>query len=61
MLKVYASFTLFLYRPPGVFEMSNFANGTKAVMEKVCQATNNGYTTVVGTCVKTMNLFNVNM
>ncbi|MBP7273914.1 MAG: phosphoglycerate kinase [Saprospiraceae bacterium] len=34
--------------PMGVFEMPNFANGTKAVAEAVAQATKNGAFTLVG-------------
>lgn len=34
--------------PSGVFELPKFAEGTKAVMDKVCEATKRGVTTVVG-------------
>ena len=34
--------------PVGVFEMSKFAEGTKKIMDKVCEATARGVTTVVG-------------
>lgn len=36
------------FRPPGVFEFENFANGTKAVMDAVVMATQNGATTIIG-------------
>lgn len=31
-----------------MFEMEKFANGTKAILEKVCEATKNGVATVIG-------------
>jgi len=34
--------------PSGVFEMSEFAEGTKSIMDKVCEATQRGVTTVIG-------------
>lgn len=34
--------------PPGVFEFANFAAGTKAVMDAVVMATENGSTTIIG-------------
>jgi len=34
--------------PPGVFEFSKFASGTKAVMDAVVEATKNGSITIVG-------------
>jgi len=34
--------------PCGVFEFENFAKGTKATMDLVVQATNNGCTTIIG-------------
>lgn len=34
--------------PSGVFEMSKFAEGTKSIMDKVCEATQRGVTTVIG-------------
>ncbi|RZF41565.1 hypothetical protein LSTR_LSTR000279 [Laodelphax striatellus] len=34
--------------PPGVFEFENFANGTKALMDAVVEATGNGTTTIIG-------------
>jgi len=34
--------------PSGVFEMPKFAEGTKAVLDKVCEATKRGVTTVIG-------------
>ena len=36
------------YRPPGVFEFNNFAKGTKAVMDAVVMATQNGATVIIG-------------
>ena len=42
-------FRFFLhYRPPGVFEFNNFAKGTKAVMDAVVMATQNGATVIIG-------------
>ena len=35
-------------RPPGVFEFNNFAAGTKAVMDAVVMATQNGATVIIG-------------
>lgn len=37
------------YRPVGVFEFEKFAAGTKAVMDAVVLATQNGATTIIGT------------
>lgn len=34
--------------PAGVFEWTNFANGTKAVMDAVVEATKNGAITIIG-------------
>lgn len=34
--------------PVGVFEWDNFANGTKAVMDKVVEVTKSGATTIIG-------------
>jgi len=34
--------------PVGVFEWDNFANGTKAVMDKVVEVTKSGSTTIIG-------------
>ncbi|XP_071034902.1 phosphoglycerate kinase 1 [Parasteatoda tepidariorum] len=34
--------------PVGVFEFANFANGTKAVMDKVVEVTKSGVTTIIG-------------
>jgi len=34
--------------PPGVFEFENFSHGTKAVMDSVVLATQNGATTIIG-------------
>lgn len=34
--------------PPGVFEFNNFAKGTKAVMDAVVMATQNGATVIIG-------------
>lgn len=34
--------------PPGVFEFANFATGTKALMDAVVKATENGATTIIG-------------
>lgn len=34
--------------PPGVFEFPNFANGTKALMDAVVNATKNGATSIIG-------------
>jgi phosphoglycerate kinase len=34
--------------PPGVFEMAPFANGTKAIMDAVVEATQKGATTIIG-------------
>lgn len=39
---------ILLYRPCGVFEMPKFAEGTIAVMNKVCEMTTKGVTTVIG-------------
>merc|ERR1712113_1218892 len=34
--------------PPGVFEMENFANGTKSLVEALANATKGGCTTIIG-------------
>ena len=39
---------LLYYRPPGVFEFENFSKGTKAVMDAVVHATENGAITIIG-------------
>ena len=39
---------IFWNGPSGVFEMSKFAEGTISVMNKVCEATKRGVTTVIG-------------
>ena len=36
------------FSPSGVFEMPKFAEGTISVMNKVCEATKRGVTTVIG-------------
>lgn len=36
------------FRPAGVFEFANFANGTKALMDYVVAATQNGAVTIIG-------------
>ena len=38
----------YVFSPPGVFELPNFASGTKAVMDAVVSATENGATTIIG-------------
>ena len=38
----------FHYRPPGVFEFANFSKGTKAMMDAVVKATEQGATTIIG-------------
>jgi 3-phosphoglycerate kinase len=38
----------FVCSPVGVFEFEKFANGTKAVMDAVVLATQNGATTIIG-------------
>lgn len=35
-------------RPAGVFEFEKFANGTKALMDAVVNATKNGTVTIIG-------------
>jgi len=41
-------YVFFFLRPPGVFEFENFSHGTKAVMDSVVLATQNGATTIIG-------------
>eukprot|EP00486_Rosalina_sp_Unknown_P001612 CAMPEP_0201566028 /NCGR_PEP_ID=MMETSP0190_2-20130828/5524_1 /ASSEMBLY_ACC=CAM_ASM_000263 /TAXON_ID=37353 /ORGANISM="Rosalina sp." /LENGTH=450 /DNA_ID=CAMNT_0047984201 /DNA_START=86 /DNA_END=1438 /DNA_ORIENTATION=+ len=40
--------TIVFNGPPGVFEIENFANGTKALVEALGKATESGATTIVG-------------
>ena len=40
--------TIVFNGPPGVFEMSNFENGTKALVEALGKATESGATSIVG-------------
>lgn len=40
--------SFFDYRPVGVFEFANFANGTKAMMDEVVAATTKGAVTIIG-------------
>ena len=40
--------TVFLCRPPGVFEFDAFANGTKGIMNAVVAATDRGAVTIIG-------------
>ena len=37
-----------IYRPAGVFEFDNFANGTKALMDAVVSKTDSGGITIIG-------------
>lgn len=39
---------MYIYRPAGVFEFENFANGTKSLMDSVVEATKNGTVTIIG-------------
>lgn len=39
---------MFDIRPAGVFEFDKFANGTKALMDAVVNATKNGTVTIIG-------------
>lgn len=39
---------MWFWRPAGVFEFAKFANGTKAIMDEVVAATNNGTITIIG-------------
>jgi len=43
-----SSKTILWNGPMGVFEMSNFENGTKAIAEAVADATNNGAFSLIG-------------
>eukprot|EP01083_Nonionella_stella_P111166 325950_1 len=40
--------TVIFNGPPGVFEMENFSNGTKALVEALANATKNGCITIIG-------------
>lgn len=44
----YEFICLVLIRPAGVFEFEKFANGTKALMDAVVNATKNGTVTIIG-------------
>lgn len=48
ILSIWEILTFLLSRPVGVFEFDNFAKGTKAVMDAVVAATENGATTIIG-------------
>ena len=39
---------LLFFRPAGVFEFDNFANGTKALMDSVVSLTSKGGITIIG-------------
>lgn len=41
-------FSRIQFRPMGVFEFANFANGTKSVMDNVVAATAKGSVTIIG-------------
>ena len=51
---------LIYFRPVGVFEWDNFANGTKAVMDKVVEVTKSGTTTIIGNKIFTSCQFYLN-
>ncbi len=36
------------FRPPGVFEIDIFSNGTKAILESVIEATKKGAISIIG-------------
>lgn len=40
--------TLVWNGPPGVFELKQFAGGTKVFMDKIIEATKRGCTTIIG-------------
>lgn len=41
-------FIYIFFRPAGVFEFENFANGTKSLMDAVVEVTKKGATTIIG-------------
>ena len=41
-------FLRYIFRPAGVFEFDNFANGTKALMDSVVALTSAGGITIIG-------------